>query len=259
MATTTTTNYGFTKPDIGGEADTWGGELNANWDSLDAKLKAVSDLTVPLGTIVMWSGSAASIPARWSLCNGTNGTPNLVNKFILGSDGTASGSTVSVGANGGSETTAGAGSHSHTTGAAGAHSHTTDVQGVHSHGGATVGTALDVSQIPNHRHWMFADLSFDSAQANVSRTVSRQRNSGGHSGDYVISQSDGREATVGLSGPMTGGGQAAAHNHAVSWDGAHGHNLSTAANHQHSVSLAGDHTHGFIPPYYALCFIMLTG
>lgn len=39
---------------------------------------------VPSGAIMMWSGSIASIPLGWLLCDGTNGTPDLRNKFIVG-------------------------------------------------------------------------------------------------------------------------------------------------------------------------------
>ena len=39
---------------------------------------------VPRGTIVMWSGSIANIPKGWALCDGTNGTPDLRDKFIVG-------------------------------------------------------------------------------------------------------------------------------------------------------------------------------
>lgn len=39
---------------------------------------------VPLGTIVMWSGKAASIPDGWQICDGNNGTPNLVGRFVIG-------------------------------------------------------------------------------------------------------------------------------------------------------------------------------
>lgn len=38
----------------------------------------------PAGGIVMWSGSIASIPAGWALCDGTNGTPDLRDRFIVG-------------------------------------------------------------------------------------------------------------------------------------------------------------------------------
>jgi microcystin-dependent protein len=35
----------------------------------------------------MWSGSIASVPAGWFLCDGTNGTPDLRNRFVLGAGG----------------------------------------------------------------------------------------------------------------------------------------------------------------------------
>lgn len=54
---------------------------------------------VPSGVIAMWSGAANAIPAGWLLCNGTNGTPDLRNRFIVGA-----GSSYDVGATGGSET-----------------------------------------------------------------------------------------------------------------------------------------------------------
>ena len=36
------------------------------------------------GMIMMWSGSIATIPSGWYLCNGSNGTPDLRNKFVIG-------------------------------------------------------------------------------------------------------------------------------------------------------------------------------
>ena len=38
------------------------------------------------GMIMMWSGSIASIPAGWYLCDGNNGTPDLRNKMIVAAD-----------------------------------------------------------------------------------------------------------------------------------------------------------------------------
>ena len=52
---------------------------------------------IPAGVILMWSGSIASIPSGWFLCNGSNGTPNLVDRFVV-----CAGSTYAVGATGGS-------------------------------------------------------------------------------------------------------------------------------------------------------------
>jgi cytoskeletal protein CcmA (bactofilin family) len=40
--------------------------------------------TIPVGGIIMWSGSIVSIPSGWSLCDGSNGTPDLKNRFIVG-------------------------------------------------------------------------------------------------------------------------------------------------------------------------------
>jgi hypothetical protein len=53
--------------------------------------------TISTGLIAIWSGATGSIPSGWTLCNGTNGTPDLRNSFIIGA-----GSTYAVGATGGS-------------------------------------------------------------------------------------------------------------------------------------------------------------
>jgi len=73
--------------------------------------------TVPSGLIAIWSGSTGSIPSGWLLCNGSNGTPDLRNSFILGA-----GNTYAVGATGGS-TDAIVVSHTHSITDSG-HSHT---------------------------------------------------------------------------------------------------------------------------------------
>ncbi|MCE9583173.1 MAG: hypothetical protein K8T20_11835 [Planctomycetes bacterium] len=39
---------------------------------------------IPRGLIVMWSGRLAQLPSGWALCDGTNGTPNLVARFVRG-------------------------------------------------------------------------------------------------------------------------------------------------------------------------------
>jgi len=40
---TTTTNYSFNKPVVGGDEDAWGGYLNGNWDTLDTLLGGVTN------------------------------------------------------------------------------------------------------------------------------------------------------------------------------------------------------------------------
>ncbi len=80
------------------------------------------------GMIILWSGSVASIPSGWALCNGASGTPNLRNKFILG----AYSDTVSAAypncpphATGGYEdATLPSHTHAGTTNGGGSHNHT---------------------------------------------------------------------------------------------------------------------------------------
>ena len=38
--------------------------------------------SIPLGGIILWSGSPSAIPSGWSICNGANGTPNLAGTII---------------------------------------------------------------------------------------------------------------------------------------------------------------------------------
>ena len=57
---------------------------------------AVIPTQFPTGGIIMWSGSIATIPAGWLLCNGSSGTPDLRDRFVVGA-----GSTYAVAATGG--------------------------------------------------------------------------------------------------------------------------------------------------------------
>lgn len=71
------------------------------------------------GMIMLWSGSIATIPSGWALCNGSSGTPDLRDRFIVGA-----GSTYAVAATGGSANAIVV-SHTHTasTNTTGAHTH----------------------------------------------------------------------------------------------------------------------------------------
>ena len=70
------------------------------------------------GMIMMWSGTIATIPSGWYLCDGTNSTPDLRNKFIIAADADDSGvakTTVTGTASQSGGTKDGTlGSHSHT-------------------------------------------------------------------------------------------------------------------------------------------------
>lgn len=54
---------------------------------------------IPPGVIVMWSGAVSEIPNGWVLCDGDNGTPCLLDRFVVGA-----GSTYNVGDTGGEAT-----------------------------------------------------------------------------------------------------------------------------------------------------------
>lgn len=57
----------------------------------------VDGRVTPVGGVILYSGAIAAIPAGWQLCDGTNGTPNLRDRFIVGA-----GTGYAVGATGGS-------------------------------------------------------------------------------------------------------------------------------------------------------------
>jgi hypothetical protein len=85
---------------------------------------------IPAGGIFLWSGSIGSIPAGYVLCNGSNGTPDLRDRFIVGA-----GSTYAVDATGGSANAIVV-SHTHT-----ATSTVTDPGHIHTQTGSTLGPA----------------------------------------------------------------------------------------------------------------------
>lgn len=87
---------------------------------------------IPQGGIIMWSGS--TVPAGWALCDGSNGTPNLRDKFIVGSGG-----GYSVGAMGGEA------SHLLTAAESGLP--------VHNHPASSGGQSADHSHIENPSIW----------------------------------------------------------------------------------------------------------
>jgi hypothetical protein len=54
------------------------------YDNINGIPSANSVVNVPSGGIIIWSGASTAVPSGYVLCNGTNGTPNLLNSFIVG-------------------------------------------------------------------------------------------------------------------------------------------------------------------------------
>lgn len=84
--------------------------INGPVTMTDEQLNAVGGVGVFCfpGMITMWSGSIGTIPSGWKLCNGVgtistgSPVPNLVGRFIVGSD-TNAGGTYNIGATGGTK------------------------------------------------------------------------------------------------------------------------------------------------------------
>ena len=179
------------------------------------------------GMIILWSGAANAIPSGFVLCNGSNSTPDLRDRFVVGA-----GSSYSVGDTGGSANvtlstsqipshahsgnahshSADFGNHTHSFSGSGSSSHTHNI-----HGGMDYGGYQDVyrPQYQSNRQKTTLPSYWYAESANVSVSVS------GNTGNASVSGNTGNAtANVG----NTGGG------------GAHENR----------------------PPYYSLCYIMKT-
>lgn len=180
--------------------------------------KWVNSGLVPIGGIVIWAGSVGSIPNGWALCDGNNGTPDLRDRFIVGS-----GSSYNTGDNGGSASANLQHNHTLTTPTAtgGAHTHTqsnTDIDGAHSHAisGSTDAAYNNEPTLLNAGGVTVSDYPH-------THTVSGATdNSGAHS----------------HSNPTSGSA------------GGHAHTLSNTGT-SNGLSTSQD----IRPPYYALCYI----
>jgi microcystin-dependent protein len=61
--------------------------VQAQINSLASQVNTLS-AALPAGVIMMWSGSVATIPTQWRLCDGNSGRPDLRDKFIVGAGNT---------------------------------------------------------------------------------------------------------------------------------------------------------------------------
>jgi len=192
------------------------------WDKFEGQNSGI-----PIGAIMLWSGSIASIPAHWALCNGANGTPNLTDQFVVGA-----GNSYAPRNTGGvaSITLSQSQMPSHTHGV----SASSDGQGSHAHGGST-------SAIGDHQH---QPQNLGSNQAGQDNGQSGCSVANG----YALTNVPSRDQQPDL--------PAGGHSHTIGTDvqGYHAHNIFvTIANAGSGAPIENR------PPYYALAYIMYTG
>jgi hypothetical protein len=200
----------------------------------------------------MWSGSVATIPSGWVLCDGSSGTPDLRNRFIIGahSDVTGVANTTITGGNtvtGGSKDAIVV-SHTHTFSA----------------------SATTSGQSTGHTHTFSGNTGAMSANASHDHGIADPGHA--HSLPSVFYQSfPNGFAGSGGAGQVTnstGSAQTSITINAANTDHTHTYSGTTSAvsgDHTHSLSVSGttastgsSATNANLPPYYALAFIMKT-
>jgi hypothetical protein len=218
--------------------------------AVQAVIAATPGSSINRGLIAMFSGSLAEIGvgnwAGWALCDGSQGTPNLRDKFIMGAGNVAVG-TLNPAA---SLSTTGGGSHIH----------------------SVAPTAITHAQMPYHNHGGGTGYVSSDHSHHVSGVTDVQ----GHHGHTYLSMNPGN--SQGGNTSYTGGpvnrGTAGAGDHQHNWSAQTG---GISANHYHGVNAEGGnqgHTHDIIGgggthehnvssgqirdtiPYYALAFVM---
>ena len=196
---------------------------------------------LPVGSVIMWYGLLGTIPTGWQACDGTNGTPDLRDRFVVGA-----GTTYALGATGGANsvtlTTAQIPSHTHT-----GSSNTVNLSHTHTLSGSTT----DV------------DLSHSHGVTDPSHTHTQDGNIGGH---FLYSAGGGNpgigvpsQTNVDVTNSFTGITiQNALGNHAHSFSGTTS-GMSANESHSHTISIGntgGGESHENRPPYLAIYFIM---
>ena len=231
---------------------------------------------VPSGTIVMYNGSSA--PTGWVICNGSNSTPDLRDKFIL-----AAGSTYSVGDTGGSADavvvshshgagnfgTNNTGSHTHgqgnlSTSNTGGHAHasgnlSTNNTGSHSHTQSGSGSGSTGNQSHNHYHTTSANVTIGGGSHSHNITTApgddhndsiRKTQSGRADSSYYATSTEASSHTHNFNFTQDTLGVSQNHTHDFNFniggntgsDGSHSHNVSgnTATNGDHSHNVSGN-------------------
>lgn len=195
--------------------------------------------SVPIGGIIIYSGNISSLPSNWSLCDGTGGTPNLVDRFVIGAGGAyatgATGGTASI-----TLSTANLPAHNHGTvtssvGSPDSHTHTgnTTCGGNHDH--TFYASCGDHGSIGGYRYPLMEGPA-------VCDNLIYAYKTDGYTGGFCSGLSC-LGAGSGIGNPL--------HSHCLSTGtgGSHTHNITP-------VSVGSSTPIASISPYYALAYIM---
>ena len=203
--------------------------------------QTVLSVLLPRGCVMMWYGAYGNVPAGWAVCDGTNGTPNLIDKFVFGA-----GNTASLGDAGGNNNLV------VSTNTEGGHTHVGNASagGNHDHGGNTQGHALTAGEVANHQH-NFVNVYALKDDANpplLDRHGDRVQHYDGWNDD-----NDGDSGNPAQFDSVTDfTGNSDPHVHGITASGTHEHTvlLETAGSHQHTVGFDNR------PAWVALFYIM---
>jgi hypothetical protein len=173
----------------------------------------------PVGSVILWYGAAANVPSGWQICNGTNGTPDLRDKFVIGA-----GSTYTEGGTGGAATA----------------SPVATAAGGHGHGDVTGEYTLTAANIPAHNHdlWVWTD----GGQGNAENfgTSSARGIAGNNESNHTYAY---RNTTV--------FGQKLVKDYGAGVTEAHDHSITPVPDHTHAIASIPT-----VPPFVALYYIM---
>lgn len=172
---------------------------------------------VPVGACIPYAGDIGDLPANWLVCDGAGGTPDLRDKFIIGS-----GPIYPADTNGGTAT------HTHAV--------TIDAGGAHTHTGTAADTSLTIAQMPAHAH-------YNGVTDNTGSDVFSRGSAAAASTTPNSIESNSADGTFEGLTESKGSGDPHSHVLAVDAGGAHTHTGDTAAA-------------GTLPPYYSLVYIM---
>jgi microcystin-dependent protein len=132
----------------------------------------------PAGGIILWSGSTASIPSGWVLCDGSNSTPDLRDRFVVGA-----GSSYGVNATGGASSvtlsTSQIPAHNHS---ASSSSSTTINDSGHSHSIPTVQTSGSGVQVGSRDSGNALTVNTNSATTGITASTSTSTSIGNTGG-----------------------------------------------------------------------------